>query len=61
MLQRACLFPLFRARRTCNDTHTVAAYITPAITLSGGKHADSNRDRLSTGQAIERTIQKYNR
>ena len=61
MLQRACLFPLVRPKRTCDDTHTVAAYITPAITLSGGKYADSNRDRLATGKAIERAIQKYNR
>ncbi len=39
----------------------VAVYIAPAITLSGGKYADSNRDRLATGKAIERAIQKYNR
>ena len=39
----------------------VVAYIAPAITLSAGKYADSNRDRLATGKAIERAIQKYNR
>jgi uroporphyrinogen-III decarboxylase len=39
----------------------VAAYIAPAITLSEGKYAGANRDRLATGKAIERAIQKYNR
>jgi len=39
----------------------VAAYIAPAITLSGGKYADANRDRLATGKVIERAIRKYNR
>jgi len=39
----------------------VAAYIAPAITLSDGKYADANRDRMATGKAIEKAIQKYNR
>jgi hypothetical protein len=47
------LFPLVRPRRTRDDTHTVAAYIAPAITLSDGKYADSNRDRLATGKTSE--------
>jgi hypothetical protein len=38
----------------------VAAYIAPAITLSGGKYNDANRDPAQTGKAIEQAIQKYN-
>lgn len=38
----------------------VAAYIAPAITLSGGKYDDAKRDPARTGKAIERAIQKYN-
>jgi len=39
----------------------VAAYIAPAITLSGGQYGAGRRDPLTTGKAIERTIQKYNK
>ena len=39
----------------------VAAYIAPAITLSGGQYAAGHRNPLATGKAIERAIRKYNR
>ncbi len=39
----------------------VAAYIAPAITLSGGQYGSGHRDPLATGKAIERAIRKYNK
>jgi uroporphyrinogen-III decarboxylase len=39
----------------------VAAYIAPAIALSGGQYGSGHRDPLATGKTIERAIQKYNR
>ncbi len=38
----------------------VAVYIAPAITLADGQYGAGDRDRVTTGKAIQRAIEKFN-
>ncbi len=38
----------------------VAVYIAPAITLAAGQYGAGDRNRLETGKAIQRAIEKFN-